>query len=96
MNDGRVPTGPIGRMATSNSLGRSHGHWIGNDSDKIRSPGVAVGAVVYHLTLDPFFTILSYDDWLQGACHGTQDHECPVWLYVNGGKATAIVEQFFA
>lgn len=72
------------------------GYWIGNVSGKIRSPRIASGAAVYHLTLDPFLTILSYDDWRQGACHGTQDLECPVWLYVNGGKVTAIVEQFFA
>jgi len=71
-------------------------YYVRNQSGKIRSPRVADGATVYHLTGNPWFTEMSYADWRQGACNGIGDPACPVWLYVNGGRVTAIVEQYFA
>lgn len=84
------------RKAAEAGVENAQSWWTSNVSGKIRSPGIAGGASVYHLTWDPLFSPLSYGEWRQGACHGTQDHECPVWLYVNGGKVTAIVEQLIA
>jgi len=72
---------------------------IRNQSGKIRSPRVADGATVYHLTErgEKTLTEMSYADWRQGPCNGFGDlPSCPVWLYVNGGRVTAIVEQYFA
>ena len=71
-------------------------YWISNQVGTIRSPRIASGATVHHLGGTEWFTALTYDEWRQGPCHGYQDHSCPVWLYVNGGRVTAVVEQFFA
>lgn len=71
-------------------------YFISNEVSKIRSPAIATGAMVYHLTGNPWFTALTYGEWRNDACHGFQDHSCPVWLYINGGNVTAVVEQFFA
>jgi hypothetical protein len=71
-------------------------YYVRNQSGQIRSPRVADGATVHQLGGSPWFIEMSYADWRQGACNGFGDPSCPVWLYVNGGRVTAVVEQYFA
>jgi hypothetical protein len=82
--------------AAADGLTLETGYYIRNIASKIRSPQVASGATVYHLTGNPWFTELTYSAWRQGSCHGFESVSCPVWLYVNGGQVTAVIEQYFA
>jgi len=82
--------------AAADGLTLEIGYYIRNIASKIRSPQVARGATVYHLTGNPWFTEMTFSAWRQGSCHGFESVSCPVWLCVNGGKVTAVVEQFFA
>jgi hypothetical protein len=84
------------REAAVDGLTLETGYYIRNIASKNRSPQLASGATVYHLTGNPWFTELTYPQWRQGLCHGFESVSCPVWLYVNGGMVTAVVEQFFA
>ncbi|MEA2001316.1 MAG: hypothetical protein U9N84_05445 [Actinomycetota bacterium] len=84
------------REAAEDGIENPLSFYIRNHSAKIRKPAMAGDATVYHLGISPWYTSLSYDEWRAGACHGFETGSCPVWLYVNGGKVTAIVEQFFA
>lgn len=72
------------------------GFWISNVNPKIRTARIASGTTVYHLAPSVAYTPLSYPEWRRGRCHGMEARSCPVWLYVNGGRVTSIVEQFFA
>jgi hypothetical protein len=66
---------------------------ITNDSSQIRTVPVASNAVVYQITWAPFYTIISYADWTDTECAIL---DCPLWIYVNGGRITHVVEQFIA
>lgn len=72
------------------------GFWISNVNPKIRTVPVGSEATVYHLTTSVGIDLISYREWLRGPCHGFEASSCPVWLYVNGGRVTSVVEQFFA
>jgi hypothetical protein len=68
------------------------GFRLENTNPKVRQVSVRPTALVHHLTADWRYARTSYGDWfdmpfmIEGA----------VWLYVNGGVVTEIVEQFFA
>ena len=88
----------FGDAATAKAGGPvDNDYLIVNQNPALRSVPVAVDTRV--LTLDlpsPELSIKSYADWYpvpSGAppCPGTA---CLAWLYVNGGQATEIVEQF--
>lgn len=70
------------------------GYEITNTNPTLRTVPVAAGAVVYHLTGSFDYTALPYGDWFGIAC-GLEPIGCPVWLYVNGGRVTEVVEQYF-
>jgi hypothetical protein len=70
--------------------------WTSNVNPKIRTVPVASDAAVYHLAPSVGMDLISYREWLLGPCHGFEARTCPVWLYVNGGRVTSVVEQFFA
>lgn len=72
------------------------GFWISNVNPKIRTVPIASDATIYHLTPWVGIDSISYLEWLRGPCHGFEANSCPVWLYVNGGRVTGVVEQFFA
>ena len=75
--------------------------YIRNDNPRLREVPVADGAVVYQLDGSAeFYLDVAFADWplpghmysFEGTCPGAG---CPVWLYVNGGAATEIMEVFF-
>lgn len=72
--------------------------YIGNDSERLRTTEVATGAVVWTLAGDTTdgHSAIEYADWL-GA--GSTYVDCPgdfctIWLFVNDGLITDIVEQY--
>ncbi len=72
--------------------------WIVNQNPRIRSVPVAADATVWSITGDPTagHQPVAFSDWPVAPdtyvpCPG---EFCGVWLYVNGGVATEIVEQF--
>ena len=67
---------------------------IVNDNPALRTVPVRPGATVHELTSVDFVST-AFEDWPAVAdgpsCPG---ETCIVWLYVNAGQATEIVEQF--
>jgi len=75
--------------------------YVRNDNPKLREVPVADGAVVYQLDGNAdFYLTVAFADWplpghtysSVGTCPGAG---CPVWLYVNGGVVTEIMERYF-
>ncbi len=72
-------------------------YYVVNDNPTLRTVPVSVGAVVHHINEtstahDP----IAYPEWLlepPGYLACPFDF-CPLWLYVNGGEVTEIVEQY--
>ncbi|MFH1330452.1 MAG: hypothetical protein ABIJ48_07375 [Actinomycetota bacterium] len=74
-------------------------HYLRNPLPDLIDLGVAEGAVVYSIdnSVDPLgFLTLSVEEW--PATHGgytlCPGEYCTVWLYVNGGRVTEILEQY--
>ena len=72
--------------------------YIGNDSDRLRTIEVSTGAVAWTLAGDTTegHSAIAYADWL-GADSAYVDCPgdfCTVWLFVNDGRVTDIVEQY--
>jgi hypothetical protein len=72
-------------------------YYIVNENPTLRTVPVAPGAVVHHI--DPMsigHDLISYPDWLlepQGYLMCPFEF-CPLWLYVNDGVVTEILEQY--
>lgn len=65
---------------------------VRNDNPRIRSIAVADGTVVYHLRMgEEFAGARSFADWRTHGCT-TRADACPMWLFVNDGSVTAMVE----
>ncbi|MEN8040417.1 MAG: hypothetical protein ABFR95_02840 [Actinomycetota bacterium] len=72
-------------------------YYIVNQNPTLRTVPVASGAVVHHI--DPAsigHDPISYPDWLlEPAGYLTCPFDfCPLWLYVNDGEITEILEQY--
>ncbi len=74
--------------------------YLRNENPKLREVPVADGAVVYQLDLTggSEFVAVPFPQWPEpgryysSMCPGA---ECPVWLFVNGGSVTEIMEAYF-
>jgi hypothetical protein len=73
-------------------------YYIRNQVDTLRSMPVPATAVVHTLgvSIDDGFETITYSTWAEQEdgfliCPG---QSCLVWLYVNGGRVTEIVEQY--
>ena len=73
-------------------------YWIVNDNPTLRDVPVAADATIWTITGDATQGLqpLDFASWTGAEstytpCPGTS---CVVWLYVNGGEATEIAEQF--
>ncbi|MEN8238934.1 MAG: hypothetical protein ABFR53_07010 [Actinomycetota bacterium] len=72
-------------------------YYVVNQNPTLRTVPVATGAIVHHINAsstahDP----MAYADWLlepEGYLSCPFDF-CPLWLYVNGGEVTEILEQY--
>lgn len=72
-------------------------YYVVNQNRALRSVPVTTGAIVHHIDpvsigLDP----IPYPDWLLGPPGYLECPFgfCPLWLYVNDGEVTEIVEQY--
>lgn len=68
------------------------GNRISNQNPTLRSIAVASGTTVHAVTWDPFYTPITYSEWIVWECL----EYCGVWLYINEGIVTEVAEQFFA
>lgn len=65
---------------------------VRNDNPSLRSIEVADGTVVHHLRMgEEAAGIRSFDEWRIHGCT-TGGDACPMWLFVNDGVVTAMVE----
>jgi hypothetical protein len=64
---------------------------IRNESPRLRTIGVAEGTTVRYVTHRAYAGELTYAEWRVAGCTSGVER-CPVWLFVNGGVVTAIVE----
>ena len=72
------------------------GFWIANANPAPRSISVAPSLPVYWITFDTEFDLAQFHDWRSDPsgysnCPGSF---CFVWIYVNGGSVTEVMEQY--
>jgi hypothetical protein len=67
------------------------GAWsITNDSTSVREIPMAARAIAHVIMGEPLYTVVPYTEWTGQPC--ALDPDCPIWLYVNFGEVTDVVE----